>query len=317
MIEPGSWPSTPLADEDFPLSHAQNVRNSETVVRALAKGFWLPHDVLRERLFALRHSRNWVERRGAVLILGSECSQVSGVFEFICARAENDDNVRVRAAAIRMLAEHFADRSAVFDIIQRCSAEAKDDWTREGWVVARTAIDMLVSRFADQTWHLLEGLTESDDESTRASAIQMLGENLSHRPAVVALLLRCAEADRSLWVRECAERALAAYFAQLAGSLAFFNQQAHNEPSALARRYATLEWARRQTSNLRRMLLARKLSLGASDMGIDPHDMIDSDRIIAAARECFQSPNAIRSEYERIVRDDGFPLRLSWLERGN
>ena len=64
-------------------------------------------------------------------------------------------------------------------------------------------------------------------------------------------------------------------------------------------------------------VLSRRLltnDLDGIEPGIDAREPIDFARITEAAEELGEHPDTIRAEYERLVREHGFPLRLSWLE---
>ena len=57
-------------------------------------------------------------------------------------------------------------------------------------------------------------------------------------------------------------------------------------------------------------LLTRDLNRQAP--GIDPRHIVDRARVAQSARILGESELAVREQYERIVREHGFPLRLEW-----
>jgi hypothetical protein len=59
-------------------------------------------------------------------------------------------------------------------------------------------------------------------------------------------------------------------------------------------------------------LLSRDLD--GDEPGLDPHVVIDPAWILRAADQLKVSPDIIRDDYVRLVREHHLPLRLSWLQ---
>ena len=78
------------------------------------------------------------------------------------------------------------------------------------------------------------------------------------------------------------------------------------------RRSITLEWVRAEGSERALVLLSHHFD--GTHPGVDPHDTVSPDRIDMAAARLGETSDAIRAEYERLVRERGFPLRLPWLK---
>lgn len=275
-IEPGSWPASACKGLAFPFIDTKFPYTLDIVNRALARVIWLPSDDLRRRLFSLAESTAWTDRRGAVAALGVKTSNDPQGFRILRKRASGDEDDRVRTAAIRALASSFAEWPETFDLVRKWADEDDSEDVRI------TAVQELIGGFVErsETFDLLRKWAEEDDsEHVRATAVEGFG-SFRERPEAVEIVRTVAK----------------------------------NDVAAGVRGTAIFEWSRTLESALSRHLLTRDLD--AIEPGIDPREVIDLARVADAAKRIGKSPETIRNEYEMLVREHGFPLRLSWLEDG-
>lgn len=408
-IEPGSWPPLPPHAAGFSFSDSAD-RASETVIRAVAKAIWLPDEHHRRWLFDLLESENWVDRRGAVSVLG--CGVDLDVFGTLETRIRDDKSDMVRAAAVeamarsypdrsetfaflktlvdednsggacvaavRMLATHYADRPDTLVLLLRWASGHRSPSVRQMavWmlkefgdqprvfqlmrkrveldksvgvrlmailVIARsfTAIPMLfrLLRLWSEDGH------DHSDDAVRGVAVRALAQTFGSRRGVFNLLQTRAKHDSSSHVRSVAVKSLAEFFPdrrELFGLLwqlaededskirsaaiegigrnfwersdtqMLIKRLAHGDSTAEVRKMAVWTWSQSLTSDLSRRILSGDLD-GAWP-GLDLREAIDKVRVDHIARRVSESASRIRREYEDLVRRDGFPLRLSWLE---
>ena len=264
-----------------------------------------------------------------------------GTFELLCHRITNEDDEAVRLTATQALAAAFAERAETFDLLRAWATESDSEEVRVA------SIPVLADRFAEraETFGLLRTLAaESESEYARTVSIEALARSFAERAETFDLLCTWATEDDSDWVRRTSIEALGRCFverpeifpfmskliteensdtirARAIESLRFsgrpepleiWKDAARNDVSAEVRKVATLAWAGTLESVLSLRLLTRDLTGGAR--GIDPWEAIDESRISKAAEGFNKHPDTIREEYERLVREHGFPLRLSWLE---
>lgn len=377
MIEPGSWPATPVDDRVFPLSSALSPFRSEPVVQTLARAIWLADDCLREGLFSLSESPNWFERRGSVSVFDGEMPHASRAFqilrrvviadseervraeaarvlarsfagraetfELLCSRAAedesevvrievvgalarsfadrpesfevffttavNDAGERVRGQAIEAVVRGFPDRPETFDFVRNAAAE--DDSER----VRRTAIQALARGFGKrrETFELVcRSAAEGNTDSVRGGAIEALGWDLNEWPETFELLLRWAAGGDRESVRNAALNALAWNFAHRPETRDTARDRARDDASPEVRKMATFCFARTFEQGAPRRLLTRDLDDFVP--GIDPYEVIGLSRIEEAAAKLNEHPDTIRDHYANLVREHGFPLRLSGLQ---
>jgi hypothetical protein len=184
------------------------------------------------------------------------------------------------------------------------------DWVdRRGSV---SALDGPISQ-ASQVFEILQRLVAADDnEQVRYEAVRAVARSFAERPETFELLRKRAQEDDSEKIRRAAVRALAHNFAEQSKTLEILKNWTRHGVSSAVRRAATYDWAQPLGSLLSRRLLTRDLD--DLDPGIDLSEVIDSSRIEEAAAKLNEHPDTIREHYEQLVRDHGFPLRLSWLE---
>ncbi|HEU0077328.1 MAG TPA: DUF4062 domain-containing protein [Longimicrobiaceae bacterium] len=274
-IEPGSWPASTSDEIPFPFFDGPFQFASDAINQALARAIWLPSEDLRHRLFSLAESTVRTDKRGAVAAMGGEMSNDPQVFRILRKRASEDDDDRVRAAAIRALVSGFVAWPETFDLV-RHSAD------------------------------------EDNSGNVRAAAVYELISGFADRPGTFDLARKWVKEDANERVRRVAVEALIESFADLPEAASLIREVAEDDVSSEVRCAAILQWSVRLNSNLSEILLTRDLD--QSYPGIDPHEVIDPVRVAHAAERLGESPETIRDEYEKLVREHGFPLRLSWLE---
>lgn len=310
LIEPGSWPVTPVLDTAFPFTAEMEPQSSfEDITQALAKAIWLPSKTLRERLFSLLQSSEVVERLGSVNALNGEMPHELRIFGILLHLAEVDDRETVRAAAVRALARSFAQLPATFEALCKWAAESESENVRVEavWALA----DSCAERPA--TFDLLRNWAAKDkEEIVRVVSIQALGRWFSKRLGTHELMWTLAAEGESQAVRREAIKLLGRYILDRSETIVFLKNLAVEDGSAEVRRMVMDYWGVAGESRTSRRLLTRDLD--GLLPGIDPLEVIDPSRVAEAAERLRKHPDTIREEYERLVREHGLPLRLSWLE---
>jgi len=222
----------------------------------------------------------------------------------------------------------FSDASNPFesDLINRALARAiwlPDENLRRrlfsleespNWANRRGIVSILGSELSQESrvFALLRKRAEEDDEAdVRTTAVRVLGQGFAQHPETFTLLRKWAEEDDEADVRTTAVDALARGFAQHPETFALLKRRAQSDPAEGVRRSAILGWAQNLKSLLSRQLLSRDLD--GVQPGVDPYEVIDAKRIADAATRLGQRPDVIREDYERLVREHGYPLQLSWL----
>lgn len=157
----------------------------------------------------------------------------------------------------------------------------------------------------------LLSLLESPNWVDRRGAIWVLQEETSSDAKINEMFIELASSDDNEYVRVAAIQAISLADSMAPEAVMAVLRRAYDDPADNVRRAAvwgTAEWL----PLVRKQLLSRDLD--GAEPGIDPSEPIDSSRIKAAAEELGESRDAIRQEYESLIRDHGIPLRLSWLE---
>lgn len=325
VIEPDTWPVVVSNDNKFPVLYARHILLSRSVNDALVNVVWAPDENLRERLLSLLESprgsdreqsgqliptdRNTSVRTEAIHLLAQQFAHSPKSFDCVRGLVARDEDEVVRVAATYATAREFAEHAETFSLLCTWAAESDSENVRIA------AIQGLAESFSErsETFALLSEWAATDDtESVRGAAIRGLGENLSQQVEVFVLLRMWAAEEDSVTVRSTAVQGLGWYFAERPETMKIMEELACGDASEEVREWAMYFWSRTLESLLLRRLLTRDLD----DLtpGIDLHDPIDSTRIIVAAENLNEDPDTIRQEYERLVREHGFPLRLSWLE---
>ncbi len=174
---------------------------------------------------------------------------------------------------------------------------------------------VLAERFADrpETFELLRARAGADDsESVRATAVRGLAKGFADRPETFELLRARAGADDSESVRATAVIWLVERFADRPETFELLRARAGADDSEYVRRSATIGLTRELKLPRLRTLLSQDLD--GLDPGLDPHVVIASARVTMSAKRLGVTPDIIREDYERLVREHHIPLRLSWLE---
>jgi hypothetical protein len=103
MVEPGSLPDATMSELPFPFSDAADPTISRFVILYVARAIWLPSQRLGRQILSLSQSADWVERRGAIDVLGREILRDPGIFQLVEKHAVEDENEHVRIAAIQAI----------------------------------------------------------------------------------------------------------------------------------------------------------------------------------------------------------------------
>jgi hypothetical protein len=297
----------------FQLVREHCEHDSSAEVRAAASR-WLQRftanpetfDVLRRRV---EEDEDDTVRTVAASTLLSSHSDRSETYGIILKRAAEAGSPTARAEFLRELTLHYEGQPELFDLLR---TRAERD---EVGYVRSTAAWALVQVFAHEprTEQLLEAWVENHkDEYLRAIAVSGLCRAKPKNGVLFERLMRWAQEDEGDRVRASAASALAEHFGDRPETQGMLQNMARADASPDARRAAVLGWARRLDVDIERRLLSRDLDGVAP--AIDPHEVIDADRVKRATARLGKDPGTIREHYERLVREEVFPLRLSWLE---
>lgn len=159
-------------------------------------------------------------------------------------------------------------------------------------------------------FEILKHLAVNDEEdSIRIDVFRALAENFSDRPSVFKILRNEALMNTSDEVRSMAVAWLGYTFSERSETIEVLHNRAWEDVAGVVREMAL--FYRAQTLDfvpLRRLLTIDDLP------GVDPHNIIDSTRVSAAAVELGVDEDTVRGYYEILVREHRIPLRLEWLE---
>jgi hypothetical protein len=181
------------------------------------------------------------------------------------------------------------------------------------WTDRRGAVSALYNAVSPDSriFTRLLSLARDENDFVREEAAYTLAQLFSDQSETISVLGKCVAEDRSASVRAAAVWALGSTASGRAETLGILKEASKDESEAV-RKNAFFSWTRTLESHRLRRLLTSDFD--DREPGIDPHKVIDVNRINDAADTLNESPDTIRAEYERLVREHGFPLRLSWLE---
>jgi hypothetical protein len=157
-------------------------------------------------------------------------------------------------------------------------------------------------------------LLESQDSGERGNTVYLLGNDLRESSRLVPTFRRLVGHDPSYGVRAAALAALATHVPTDPEVLELCRERARHDKSNHVRSSAMFYWAGSVQPEWLRHLVTRDLD-GYAPM-IDPRKPVTAARVRDAAKRLDMGPDEIRAGYEHLVREEGVPLRLSWLNRG-
>ncbi|HYH82865.1 MAG TPA: HEAT repeat domain-containing protein [Longimicrobium sp.] len=243
-VEPGSWPQGGMKNYRFPFSDSR-FDNKFQVFQALGRTIWLPDAPLRATLFKLTRSKNWVERRGALMTLSGLSDP--NVCQALMNAAGGDRDENVRISAITVLAAGFSTFTGTFDLLINVAAEDLSSLVRGQAVISlaqsfsnhpetfdciltraqkdsrayvrQVAVDELAIHFRHdpRTFETLLSLAGANDPAHSGLAVRALWQHFSDRSETYSLLCKWAEPDYVTGVRRAAFQGLTHHFAENSG----------------------------------------------------------------------------------------------------
>ncbi|RKZ62662.1 MAG: hypothetical protein DRR08_05450 [Candidatus Parabeggiatoa sp. nov. 2] len=260
--------------------------------------------------------------------------------------AQNDPHRMVRRAAVSALVKHYIDAPDTLPLLRQI---AQNDQHK---TVRRVTIEVLVNIDAPGTPTLLGPLAQNDQhKSVRRVAVHALVKNYIDASDTPTLLGPLAQNAPDEETRHTAVGTLAKHYADAPDTLPLLRLIAQNDPSEYVRRTAIYGLAQLHNVNapstlklLRQLILDENPSIRRAAIGtfaknchdeiwqkllslefkkktitflnwLDPKELIDNERVKAAANALKFSSNTIQKYYETIAKK--IPLRLSWVRKRN
>jgi predicted NACHT family NTPase/HEAT repeat protein len=260
--------------------------------------------------------------------------------------AQNEPHRLVRRAAVSTLVKHYVDAPDTLPLLRQIAQNDQDKTVR------RAAIEVLVNIDAPDTPTLLGPLAQNDQhKAVRRKAVHALVRHYIDAPDTLTLLGPLAQNAPDEETRHTAVGSLAKHYANAPDTLPLLRLIAQKDPSEYVRRTAIYGLAHLHNVNapeiqklLRQFIRDRNPSIRRAAIGtfaknchdetwqkllslefkkktivfinwLDPKEVIDNERVKAAATALKLSTNTIQKYYETIAKK--IPLHLSWVKKRN